>query len=59
VIRNWGEAQPDISIDGRKTPRGPNLRAGFRHVLEGTGLVLWVGLETTRPVRMRIVPAGA
>jgi hypothetical protein len=59
VIRNWGGARPDVSIDGRRMPGGPNLRVGFRHGLEGTDLVLWIGLEATRPVRMRIVPAGS
>lgn len=52
VIRNWGDAAPKLSIDGRKVTRGPDFRYGFVPTMEGNDLVVWLKLESTRPTRM-------
>ncbi len=56
LVRNWGEAGADISIDGRRTAPGRNLRVGVRRELEGTHLLVWVALESSRSVKVRIAP---
>jgi hypothetical protein len=59
VIRNWGEARPELTVDGRRVRRGASCRVGYRHAVEGTDLVVWLSLESTKTVRVTITPAVA
>jgi hypothetical protein len=54
VVRGWGEAPADISIDGKRTPMGPTVRVGYNRGLESTDLVVWLGLESSKNLRVRI-----
>jgi hypothetical protein len=57
VVRNWGEKKARLQIDGKTVERGKNFRYGHRHTLEGTDLIVWIKLESTREVEISIVPA--
>jgi hypothetical protein len=59
VIRHWGNAQPEITLDGRRLRPGPDCRVGYRHAVDGTDLIVWFGLESAKTVRMTLTPAGA
>jgi hypothetical protein len=52
IVEGWGEKEAKLSIDGRPLGRGPDFRQGHRMTLDGTDLIVWVRLESTRPVRM-------
>ena len=56
-IRNWGGAEPRVEIDGRAAPPGRDVRVGRVFRLEGDDLVVWLRLESSAPVRIRINPA--
>jgi hypothetical protein len=41
VIKNWGEDQVKIRLNGQEAEAGSDYRIGYEHKLEGTDLVLW------------------
>jgi hypothetical protein len=57
VIKNWGDAEPKLSIDGKPVVRGSNFRYGFVPHLEGTDLVVWLAMESTKPTRVEFTTA--
>ena len=59
VVRGWGEAPADVSIDGKLTPNGPTVRVGYNRGLEGTDLVVWIGLESSKNLRVRVARGRA
>ncbi|MHC4646994.1 MAG: hypothetical protein ACYTBJ_15975, partial [Planctomycetota bacterium] len=58
VIKNWGEADPMLTIDGLEFRRGRDFRYGHRHGLEGTDLIVWVKYESAKPAEFSISAAG-
>lgn len=56
VIKGWGNAEARLRIDGKAVSRGKVFRYGVRHRLEGSDLIIWVKLESEKPVKMEIVP---
>lgn len=56
VIRGWGDADAAVGINGRTASRGTQFRAGHCRGLEGTDLVIWLALETTEAVDLKVSP---
>ena len=56
VVKNWGRAAAVLTIDGKTTRPGPDLRLGRRRRLEGTDLIAWLKLESTKPVVIKLSP---
>ena len=54
VIKNWGDADPKLVVNGKAIPRGPTFRYGHINKLEGTDLVIWANLESTKPTTFEI-----
>jgi hypothetical protein len=59
VIRNWGEANAYLAIDGEEVKRGGDFRFGHRHTLEGTDLVVWIRVETTQSIKIAVTQPSA
>ncbi len=57
VIKNWGDSEPKLSVDGKKVERGTNFRYGFVSHLEGSDLIIWLALESTKPTIFEIAAA--
>lgn len=57
VIRNWGEGDAQLRVDGERVEWGKNYRAGHVRHLDGTDLVIWMEKQTTRPVRIEVSAA--
>ncbi|MBM3312775.1 MAG: hypothetical protein FJY80_14855 [Candidatus Aminicenantes bacterium] len=57
VVRNWGEAEPRVAIDGRAAAEGRDVRVGRVSRLEGEDLVVWLRLESAASVKISISPA--
>lgn len=57
VIKNWGEGDARIKVDGEVVAAGTDLRIGHAETLEGTNLVVWMRRESTAPVRISVQPA--
>jgi len=58
VIRDWGSAAAELKIDGNKVDRGEIFRLGHRNTLTGTDLVVWIGTESTKPLKVSLSPAA-
>ena len=57
VIKNWGDADAVAAVDGARARPTQQVRFGHRRTLEGTDLVVWLKLESTKPTTVSIVPA--
>jgi hypothetical protein len=58
VIKNWGESDVELSIDGSKVERGSDFRVGHYHTLEGSNLIVWLKMESMKPTKMMFAPAS-
>ena len=58
VIRNWGDAEPKVRINGKLVARGPDFRYGFVPTVEGSDLVVWLRMESPRPTRLDFTAAN-
>ena len=57
VIGNWGESIPKLSINGETMDPGIDFRYGLEHQLEGTDLIIWIRMESSRPVTVSVKPS--
>jgi len=55
VVKNWGDADARIEIDGH---RPADYYAGYADDMYGDDLVVWLGIETTDSFEISIVPRG-
>jgi Concanavalin A-like lectin/glucanases superfamily len=54
VIRNWGDKEPTLVIDGKPTPRGSVFRYGLIPTLDGGDLVVWLKMDSATPTRFEL-----
>jgi hypothetical protein len=54
LIEDWGDGEATLEIDGKAVKRGPACRIGRREQLDGTDLVVWLELDTEKPVKIRL-----
>lgn len=54
VITGWGDAEAKLKIDGAEVKRGPGFRYGLRRTLESTDLIVWIKIETEKPVKVSV-----
>ena len=54
VIRNWGEAQVAVKLDGADMERGESFRFGHRHTLAGTDLIVWLKVESVQELSVTL-----
>jgi hypothetical protein len=45
-----------LEIDGMPVPRGKDFRYGHQAAIEGVNLCAWIRLESTKPVRLKLIP---
>jgi hypothetical protein len=55
VIKNWGDSDAELRIDGRKIEGGRDFRFSHRYTLEGSDLIVWIKAEATRPIKLSLV----
>jgi hypothetical protein len=58
VIKNWGDGEARMTLDGKPMTAGKDLRFGHVQRLEGTDLVVWIQTQAMKPLRVRLTPAG-
>jgi hypothetical protein len=56
VVRGWGEKGVAVTLVEPSDKTNTRFRTGHVRQVEGTDLVVWLGLESTAPVRVRISP---
>jgi hypothetical protein len=54
LIRNWGDGEARMSIDGKPVARGKAFRAALVHRLDSTELLIWIEKQSTSPVQVTI-----
>jgi len=54
VIKNWGDASPTLKLDGKAVTWGTDYRFGRVYTLEGSNLVVWMNVESTKPVSIEL-----
>jgi hypothetical protein len=54
IIKNWGNEEPVVEVDGRVLKKGNGCRIGKIRTFEGSDLILWIEKESTVPVKIKI-----
>jgi hypothetical protein len=54
IIKNWGQNQANLKIDGKAVARGKTFRYGHRHTLDGSDLIVWIEYESSDPVEITL-----
>ena len=58
VVKNWGTAQPELQVNGKKLLPGRDFRAGYEHSLRQSSLIIWLRIESTQPLRISLSAAA-
>jgi len=58
VIRNWGQSDAVLKIDGQIVKPGRNFRFGRSRTLDGTDLIVWIMKESARSIKVSIGPVA-
>jgi len=56
IFRGWGEAVPAVSVGGAPPAQNKGYKTGLVRTLEGTNLIVWIKLESARPVDIELAP---
>ncbi|UCE40085.1 MAG: LamG domain-containing protein [Candidatus Aminicenantes bacterium] len=54
ILKNWGEEEVVVAVDGRALKKGFGYRIGYIRTLEGCNLVVWIEKESVIPVKIKI-----
>jgi hypothetical protein len=56
VVKNWGGQGAALALNGKPVPQGPAFRLGRRAMVEEADLVVWIKLDSERPVDVSLQP---
>ncbi|HUX59501.1 MAG TPA: LamG-like jellyroll fold domain-containing protein [Bacteroidales bacterium] len=56
VIKNWGDNAAELSVNGKKMPRGKSFRYDHRKTMNGTDLIFWIELKSETEVSFILTP---
>jgi len=54
VIKNWGQNDAVLKVNGKIIKRGKDFRYGHRHRIQGSDLVVWMKMTEMKPVNVEI-----
>ena len=54
MVKNWGNREVSLKVDGLSVPRGKAFRYGFRDGIEGTDLIIYLEKKSFKPVKITI-----
>ena len=54
VVKAWGKAPVALEIDGKPVAQGADFRVGYEDTDDGTDLVLWLKLRSTKSIQLTI-----
>ena len=58
VIKNWGDSDVELKINGKPVKRGKRFRFGHNHDMQGSDLIVWLKKKSTKPLTVSISPKG-
>lgn len=56
VVKNWGDRAVQVEVNGKKMPQGKTCRVGQIRRINQYDLVLWLELESERPLNVSLTP---
>jgi hypothetical protein len=59
VIKNWGDREPQLRIDGKRMIWGPDFRYARVRLLEEDNLVVWIKLQSVKPTILELDPENS
>ncbi len=54
IIKNWGDEEPLLEVDGRVLSKERGFRVGKIPTLEGCDLIIWIEKTSTKPVKIKV-----
>ena len=58
VVKNWGDVNIELKIDGKTIQRGKNFRFGHQVTMEGIDLIVWIKKESAELLMIEFLPVG-
>ncbi|MHC4465892.1 MAG: hypothetical protein ACYSYW_04990 [Planctomycetota bacterium] len=58
VIRDWGESDVIVKVDGKSFECGKDFHAGYEKTPTGTDLILWLKMKSTEEISIVISPSS-
>ncbi len=58
IVKGWGKKGAMLTLRGKKAKPGKGFRSGHRHTVDGSDLVVWVKIESTKPLKIKLTPAA-
>ena len=55
VIKNWGNQDVSLEIDGKSVTQSKAFRYGFRDTVEGTDLVVFVEKKSVKSIKIGLM----
>jgi hypothetical protein len=55
IIKNWGDADARLELNGKEVKRGKDFRYGLRYTLDGSDLIVWLNFKTDQPVYLKLI----
>jgi hypothetical protein len=56
MIKGWGGAGASLEINGSKATQGKDFRTGHSRTAGGTDLIVWIRIESTKPIKVGLSP---
>ena len=56
VVKNFGQSDVAVKINGKSLKAGRDFRAGHRHALGTDDLIVWIKTEHTEPFTISLIP---
>jgi len=56
VIKNWGDSDVELKINGKPVKRGKRFRFGHNHDMQDSDLIVWLKRKSTKPLTISISP---
>ena len=54
IIKNWGNKPATLVVNGKNIKEGEDFRQGIRKGMYGDDLILWIRMDASRPVEMKV-----
>lgn len=59
IVQNWGQSVPKLRLNGKSVTWSEKYRYGKVDTLQGTNLIVWIELQSTRPTNIDLLSAHA
>jgi len=54
IVKNWIEADYQLTVNGKAIKPGKDFRLGYRHLVDSTNVIVWIKLKSSEPVKIKL-----